>query len=129
MLRRGSGRVVTVASVAGFVPWATYGACKRWLIDFSRWANGAYARRGVSVTAVCPGFTHTSFQERMGLLPGEEGVPGWMWLDVRDVVAESLRDIARGRSLSVPSLRYKLLVGLTRVLPTTLMAALAAQGR
>ncbi|HEX5856556.1 MAG TPA: SDR family NAD(P)-dependent oxidoreductase, partial [Microbacterium sp.] len=61
MLARGSGRIVTVASVAGFVPWGTYGACKAWLISFSRWANGVYAPRGVTVTAVCPGFTRTEF--------------------------------------------------------------------
>ncbi|HEX5859517.1 MAG TPA: SDR family NAD(P)-dependent oxidoreductase, partial [Microbacterium sp.] len=129
MLARGSGRIVTVASVAGFVPWGTYGACKAWLISFSRWANGVYAPRGVTVTAVCPGFTRTEFHVRMGLPRGEEGVPRWMWLDARRVVAESLRDIARGKGLSVPSRRYKALLGLTRVLPVRLLAALGRQSR
>ena len=129
MLQRGSGRIVTVASVAGFVPWGTYGACKAWLISFSRWANGAYASRGVTVTAVCPGFTHTDFHVRMGLPRGEEGVPRWMWLDARRVVSESLRDVARGRGLSVPSRRYKALLALTRMLPTPLLAALGRQSR
>ena len=46
MLQRGSGRIVTVASVAAFVPWGTYGACKAWLVSFSRWANGRYSGRG-----------------------------------------------------------------------------------
>ena len=43
MLERGSGRIVNVASVAGFVPFSTYGACKGWLISFSEWANGRYS--------------------------------------------------------------------------------------
>jgi uncharacterized protein len=120
MLARGSGRIVNIASVAGFVPFSTYGACKRWLIDFSGWANDRYGRRGVSVTAVCPGFTRTRFHERMGLAVPEMGLPAWMWLDVRDVVPASLRDIARGRSLSVPTLRYRLAVLLGRVLPAGL---------
>ena len=85
-------------------------------ISFSRWANGRYAPRGVTVTAVCPGFTHTNFHERMGLPPGEEGVAG---VDVarraRDVVSEALRDVARGKAVSIPSLRYKALVALTRI--------------
>jgi short-subunit dehydrogenase len=127
MLERGSGRIVTMASVAGFVPWGTYGACKAWLIGFSRWANGAYARRGVTVTAVCPGFTHTDFHVRRGMPRGEEGVPRWMWLDARPVVAESLRDVARGRGLSVPSRRYKVLLALTRLLPVRLLAVLGRQ--
>lgn len=129
MLQRGSGRIVNIASVAGFIPRSTYGACKGWLISFSRWANGRYRGRGVTVTAVCPGFTHTNFHERMGLPPGQEGLPDWMWLDARDVVSESLRDIARGKSVSVPSLRYKAIVGLTRVLPAGLLASVGERGR
>ena len=129
MLQRGSGRIVNIASVAGFIPRSTYGACKGWLISFSRWANGRYRGRGVTVTAVCPGFTHTNFHERMGLPPGQEGLPDWMWLDARDVVSESLRDIARGQSVSVPSLRYKAIVGLTRVLPAGLLASVGERGR
>ena len=129
MLQRGSGRIVNIASVAGFIPRSTYGACKGWLISFSRWANGRYARRGVTVTAVCPGFTHTSFHERMGLQPGQEGVADWMWLDARDVVAESLRDIARGKAVSVPSLRYKAIVAVTRVVPARLISRAGARGR
>jgi short-subunit dehydrogenase len=129
MLQRGSGRIVNIASVAGFIPRSTYGACKGWLISFSRWANGRYRGRGVTVTAVCPGFTHTNFHERMGLPPGQEGLPEWMWLDARDVVSESLRDIARGKSVSVPSLRYKAIVGLTRVLPAGLLASVGERGR
>ncbi|HWI30658.1 MAG TPA: SDR family NAD(P)-dependent oxidoreductase [Microbacterium sp.] len=129
MLQRRSGRIVNVASVAGFIPRATYGACKRWLIDFSRWGNAKYSDRGVTFTAVCPGYTHTNFHERMGLEPGREGVPSWMWLDARDVVAESLRDVARGKGVSIPSLRYKAIVALTRVIPAGILAAAGERGR
>jgi uncharacterized protein len=129
MLARGSGRVVNVASVAGFVPRGTYGAAKAWIISFSRWAHVRYREQGVTFTAVCPGFVHTSFHERLGLPPGREGVPRWMWTDAPAVVSASLRDVARGRSVSIPSLKYKALVALTRVLPDGLVASRAARGR
>lgn len=129
MLARGSGRIVNVASVAGFVPRGTYGAAKGWLISFTRWANVAYRKRGVSVTAVCPGFVHTNFHERLGLPPGEEGVLPGMWLTATDVVREGLRDAARGRAVSVPSLRYKALVAASRLLPDGLVVRAAARGR
>lgn len=129
MLDRGHGRIVNVASVAAFIPRSTYGAVKSWVVGFSRWANGRYRRRGVTVTAVCPGYTHTSFHERAGLPPGEEGVPGWMWLDARFVVSEALRDSARGRAVSVPSLRYKVLVGAARFAPPSLAARIGERGR
>jgi len=129
MLERGHGRIVNVASVAAFIPRSTYGACKGWLVSFSRWANGRYRSRGVTVTAVCPGYTHTNFHERMGLGPGEEGVPDVMWLQAGDVVAESLRDVARGAAVSIPSLRYKALVTLARFAPPSLAARIGERGR
>ncbi len=129
MLTRGGGRIVNVASVAGFMPRGTYGAVKAWVISFSRWANSVYGPRGVTVTAVCPGFTHTNFHERLGLPPGQEGIPPFLWLDAPAVVREGLRDAARGRAVSVPSLRYKALVGAVRILPAPLAARLARTGR
>lgn len=129
MLARGSGRIINVASVAGFVPRGTYGAVKSWVISFSRWANARYAPRGVTVTAVCPGFVHTNFHERLGLPPGQEGVPDRMWLNAEDVVREGLRDAARGNAVSVPSVKYRLLVGLARLAPTSLVVKAGATGR
>jgi len=129
MLARGSGRIINVASVAGFIPRGTYGAVKAWVISFSRWANVRYAPRGVTVTAVCPGFVHTNFHERLGLPPGQEGIPGAMWLNAPDVVREALRDAARGKAVSIPSLRYRLLVGLTRLVPASIVVKAGETGR
>lgn len=128
-MRGRGGRIINVASVAGFISRSTYSACKSWLIGLSRWANAEYAGDRVTVTAVCPGFTHTSFHERMGLAPGHEGVPSFMWLDARDVVREGLRDAARGKAVSVPSLRYKTIVALARLLPSSLTSGVARRGR
>jgi short-subunit dehydrogenase len=129
MLARRSGAIVNVASVAAFLPRSTYAACKRWLVEFSRWGNGAYRGRGVTMTAVCPGYTHTDFHSRLGLPPGQEGVPGWVWLTAGDVVAESLHDVGRGKALSVPSKRYKAVVALLKVVPPGIAARAGARGR
>lgn len=128
-MRGRGGRIINVASVAGFISRSTYSACKSWLIGFSRWANLEYSRDGVSVTALCPGFTHTSFHERMGLPAGQEGVPGFLWLDAARVVRDGLRDAARGRAVSIPSLRYRALVALSAVLPASLTSGVARRGR
>lgn len=129
MLARGHGRILNVASVAAYMPRSTYGACKRWLVEFSRWANVEYGPRGVTTTAVCPGFTHTNFHERAGLPPGQEGVPELLWLEASDVVAESLRDAGRGKAVSIPSLRYKALVRVVSLLPARISAGLGQRGR
>lgn len=129
VMRARGGRIINVASVAGFISRSTYSACKSWLIGFSRWANAEYRRDGVSVTALCPGFTHTSFHERMGLAPGQEGVPSFLWLDAPRVVRAGLRDASLGRPVSIPSLRYKAIVALSRVLPSGLTSGVARRGR
>ncbi|MBN9183056.1 MAG: SDR family NAD(P)-dependent oxidoreductase [Microbacterium sp.] len=129
MLERGRGRILNVASIAAFMPRSTYGAAKGWIVSFSRWADVVYAPRGVTVTAVCAGFVHTNFHARLGLPPGEEGIPGWLWLDAPTVVSASLRDLARGRSVSIPSLRYKVLARLIPLLPDRLTASIGRRGR
>jgi short-subunit dehydrogenase len=120
MLQRGRGRVINVASVAAFLPRETYSAAKSWLLSFSRWANLAYAGRGVQVTAVCPGFTHTEFHDRMGM--DKSVAPRWMWLRAEQVVREGLADNAKGKAVSIPSKRYKILIAAARVLPARLVA-------
>jgi len=129
MLQRRHGRIVNVASIAAFMPRSTYGAVKGWLVSFSRWANVRYAGRGVTVTAICPGFVHTRFHERLGLPPGEEGIAGPLWLDADLVVREGLRDAARGKAVSIPSLRYKLIAAVVRLLPASVTARMGERGR
>jgi short-subunit dehydrogenase len=127
MLQRGSGVILNVASVAGFVPRGTYGACKAWLISFSRWANVEYGPEGVSVTAVCPGFVNTEFHQRMGV--SKKTIPGWLWLQPERVVREGLAAAAAGRAVSVPSRRYTVAAFVSRFLPARLGAYAGKRGR
>ena len=128
MLPRRSGTVINIASVAGFTPRGSYGAAKAWVISFSRWANLRYKPMGVTVTAVAPGFVRTEFHERMGTAR-EDMAPNWMWLDAEPFVRAALKDVDRGVGVSVPTVRYKAIVGLVRWVPTRLAAAYGHRGR
>ena len=57
------------------------------------------------VQALCPGFTRTEFHQRGGMKM--TGMPDLAWLDADELVATSLRDLRRGRVVSIPSARYK----------------------
>ncbi len=62
MLAHGSGRIVNVASTAGLygAPYVThYVAVKHALVGFTRALAAEYAAKGVTVNAVCPGYTDT----------------------------------------------------------------------
>lgn len=121
------GHIINVASVAGFIPRGTYSAAKSWVITFSRWANLAYAGRGVHVTALCPGFVHTEFHQRMDM--DKSIYPGWMWLDAERVVREGLADAFAGKGVSIPSKRYKALAWFGAHGPQALVARIAGRSR
>jgi NAD(P)-dependent dehydrogenase (short-subunit alcohol dehydrogenase family) len=62
MTKRGSGRIVNVASTAGLVGYAyvsAYCAAKHGVIGLTRAAALEAAKSGVTVNAVCPGYTET----------------------------------------------------------------------
>lgn len=127
MLPRRSGTILNVASVAAFTPRGTYGAAKSWLVSFSRWANLTYRRQGVTVTAVAPGFVHTEFHDRMRVR--KSTVPPILWLQADYVVRAALRAADRGRAVEIPSVRYKALAALARLLPDRLAAIGALRSR
>jgi len=121
MMDAGAGTVINIASVAGLVPGrgSTYSASKAWVISFSEGLAGGLGGTGVSVHAVCPGFVHTEFHARAGI--AQPKVPSFMWLEVDDVVSESLAEIARGRVIIIPSLQYKAIVTAGRLIPRSLV--------
>ena len=121
MRARRHGTIISVASVAAYSPRGTYGAAKAWVVSFSRWANVEYRRDGVTVTALVPGFVRTEFHERMGAR--DDTIPAALWLAAPDVVRAALRGAERGRAVVVPSLRYKAIVAVTRMLPARIAAA------
>ncbi|GAA0808693.1 SDR family NAD(P)-dependent oxidoreductase [Spirilliplanes yamanashiensis] len=122
MTQRRHGAIVNVSSVAGFgpvQPGSTYSATKAWVTNFSESVGQQARRYGVRVMALCPGFTRTEFQERAGI--DTSGSPDWMWLKADDVVNVALRDLARGRLVSVPDWKYKTAVFAIRHLPRPLL--------
>jgi uncharacterized protein len=127
MVDRGSGAIVNVSSVAGYLPRGTYSAAKAYVTSLSEWADLTYRDRGVHVMALLPGFTRTEFHARFDV--DHDSAPSWMWLDMDRVVREALRDLARGRRISIPSKRYKALSALAKYTPTSVQARLQGLGR
>ena len=123
MVARRRGVIVTVSSVAGFLPGGTYSAAKAWATAFTASLAGELAATGVTATALCPGFVRTEFHRRAGM--DMSYLPDWAWLDADRLVADCMADVRRGRAVSVPSLRYKMAVALLRHTPLRFSKVLA----
>jgi short-subunit dehydrogenase len=130
MVQRRHGAVVNVSSVSGFgaaMPGSTYPASKAWVTNFSESVGMSVAPFGVRVMALCPGYVRTEFHQRAGI--DMTKTPNWLWMDADDVVAAALRDVRRGKLVSVPSAKYKVAAFGLRHLPRPLLARVARDTR
>ena len=115
MVHRGSGRIVNVSSTAGFLTMGSYSSLKAWVTSYTESLAVELRGTGVSVTALCPGWVRTEFHDRAGIR--SSSIPNFMWLDAEQLVSAALRDVDRGTVISIPTLRYRALIGLARLAP------------
>lgn len=119
MTARGSGRIINISSVAGFMASGSYAAAKSYLTVLTESLAGQLAGTGVTATAVCPGYVRTEFHERAGIDKGARSGP--FWLSAERTVAQALADAGAGKVVSVPSPQYAALVAVMRHLPRRLL--------
>jgi short-subunit dehydrogenase len=130
MVERRRGGIINVSSVAGFgapMPGSTYSASKAWVTNFSQSIAESVRSSGVRVTALCPGYTRTEFHERAGINMSK--MPDWLWLSAEEVVRDGLRDLRRGKAVSVPDWKYKVAVFGLRHLPYGLVRTVSKDAR
>ena len=123
MLQAGHGRIVSVASVAGYRGFAgaeAYGATKAAQINMMESLRAAVAARGLDVTTVCPGFVRTD------LTAGNKfSMP---FMIEADQAAKSICDgLERGRMEIVFPWPMAVLMKVARLLPVRLWAAVSSR--
>jgi uncharacterized protein len=126
MLQRGSGRILNVASTAGFVPgpfMAMYYASKAFLLSFSHAVANEVQGSGVTVTVLCPGPTRTDFAHAAGgeqspLFKGPVMEPG-------EVARLGYDAMMRGKAQVIAGTRNRLIVLGARFMPLEKLARVA----
>ena len=118
MIDARAGTVINVASVAGLLSGrgSTYS-----VVSFTEGLAAGLRGTGVGMHVVCPGYVHTEFHDRAGI--DMTSLPSFMWLEVDDVVRETLADAAGGKVVIIPGVQYKAITTASRMVPRTLARA------
>jgi uncharacterized protein len=115
MVGRGSGSIINVGSTSGYIPTGAYSAIKAWVMSYTEALSTELRGTGVTTTVLAPGWVHTEFHDRGGV--GKSAIPDFLWLDADKLVASAIRDAERGVVVSIPTLRYKVIIWFVRRLP------------
>ena len=136
MIENGGGKIMIVSSVAAFAaPSAIqplYGPIKTFMNRFSDSINVNYKHKGITSTALCPGFTITGFHTASGVQEEMDRVPRFLVFSAKRIADEAVDATLSGKSLCVPTFTYKTLVFTLKYLPRwviNVLGKLLAPGR
>ena len=127
MLVRHSGRIMNVASTAGFQPGpllAVYYATKAYVISFSEAIANELRNSGVTVTCFCPGATHTGFAKRSGTEKSRlfKQLGG---MSAEKVALDGYRAVMEGRTLAISGMHNWVVAQSTRFAPRKMVTAVS----
>lgn len=125
MKERGHGVIINTASVSGLVPMGGYSAIKSWVKTYSESLYLQLRDHGVHVTAFMPGWVRTEFHQRTGVKTSS--IPDFLWLQPERAVSECLADTERGKAISIPSKRFKVIAFLAQSGPKSVVRSVVSK--
>jgi len=127
MIGRKSGKIMNVASTASFQPGPTmsvYFATKAFVLSFSEAINNEVAEHGITVTALCPGATHSGFQAAASLQDSRV-FEGNDFPNSREVAEYGYQAMMRGKAVAIHGLKNAILANAVRLAPRSLVVKMA----
>ena len=119
---KNGGRVYQIDSLSSFqpVPYiGVYGATKAFVLSFSRALNVELKKRGIRVMAICPGWVRTEFFDHAVT---DDTITYYnRYYDSDEVVERALKDMKKGKDVSVCGFPVRMQVRLTKLLPHKLI--------
>lgn len=127
MVARRQGKILNVASTAGFQPgplMAVYYASKAYVISFSEAIANELKGSGVTVTCLCPGPTDTGFQGRAGV-ENSRLFQQFGPMSAKAVARDGYRATMKGKTLVISGFKNWLLAETVRIAPRKLATAIS----
>lgn len=125
-MKKGS-HILNIASQASFQPLPyqnIYSSTKAFVRNYTRALNVELREKGITATAVCPGWMKTGLYDR-GIIDAKKATTNFTNMVTPDVVAKkALTDAARGKDMSVYSTYVKTCHAIAKLLPQKTMMKL-----
>lgn len=122
---KAGGRIYEIGSLSSFqpVPYiGVYGASKAFVLSFSRAIGKELEKENIRVLAVCPGWVTTEFFDRA---VSDDTITYYnKYVTAEQVVERALRDMKKGKDVSVCGASVRAQVRLTKLLPHRLVMAI-----
>lgn len=126
MVKRGSGKILNMSSLAAFQPgplMAIYYASKGYMLSFSEAIANELKGTGVTVTALCPGPTKTSFQKTVSENTCDNKITFNM-ASAKTVATYGYKAMLKGKTYAIPGKFNKFLATLPRLVTRNAAAAI-----
>jgi uncharacterized protein len=126
MLARRNGKIMNVASTAGFLPgplMAVYYATKAYVISFSEAIANELHGSGVTVTCFCPGATQTGFAKRAAIEESRLFRIGAM--SQERVASDGYRALIQGKTLSISGIHNWVVAESSRFAPRKMVTSVS----
>lgn len=128
-VNRSEGRILNLASIAGFQPGpllATYHATKAFVLSLSLAIREEVKDTGVTVTALAPGPTDTNFFERADMTDTVVYEKGKL-MQPEEITSGAYKALMEGDDIYIPGGMNKALTFVRRFLPKSVQAMLNEQ--
>lgn len=112
--------IYQMASLSSFLPLpylSVYAATKAYVLSFSRALNQECKERGIRVMAVCPGWVKTEFLSNAAEKPQKALRHYTNFYCAPDIVSRALRDMKKGKSVSVYGAQTRAIIVLSKIFP------------
>ena len=121
MIKNNSGKIMIVSSVAAFAPPAAiqvmYGPIKTFMNRFNDALNINYNSKGITSTALCPGYTVTNFHTASGVQDEMDSVPPFLKKSASRIAEEGVDGMLKGKKIIIPTKTWKIVVFLIKIVP------------
>ena len=136
MIKNNNGKIMIVSSVAAFAPPAAiqvmYGPIKTFMNRFNDALNINYNSKGITSTALCPGYTVTNFHTASGVQDEMDSVPKFLKKSASRIAEEGVIGMLKGKRMVVPTKTWKIIVFLIKIVPQFIfdfLSGILAPGR